>query len=137
MTALDASAAAREERLHLAAVEAGYRLTTVDDVEPERVSWLWPGRLPFGKLALLDGDPSLGKSTLTLDLAARISTGSPMPDRATLNGPRNVVLLSAEDGVGDTIRPRLETAGADLRRVHVFESVHVTDDHWRPPSLPA
>ena len=92
------------------------RLVRLSDVKPERVSWLWPGRIPFGKLTVLDGDPGLGKSTMTLDIAARLTTGSQFPDGANCE-PASVVLLSAEDGLGDTIRPRLDAAGADLSRV--------------------
>ncbi len=115
------------------------RLSTIT---PERVSWLWPGRLPVGKVVALDGDPGAGKSTMTLDLAASITTGSPLPD-----GHRpdvaDVVLLSAEDGPGDTIRPRLDAAGADPERVHLFESVRERDPddpdrlRERPVSIPA
>lgn len=90
----------------------------IAEVEPETVRWLWRGRIPLGKVTVLDGDPGLGKSVLTLDLAARVSTGSPMPDgsSADIDGPAGVVILSAEDGLSDTIRPRLDAAGADLAR---------------------
>ena len=88
----------------------------VSEVEPERVEWLWPGRLPHGKLAVLDGDPGLGKSVVTLDVAARVSAGRELPD-GQLCEPAGVVLLSAEDGLGDTIRPRLDAAGADCERI--------------------
>ena len=100
------------------AVPIKSRAVTVrmDQVEPEKVEWLWPGRIPFGKLVVLDGDPGLGKSTLTLDLAARLSTGTPFPDGSKCE-PGGVVVLSAEDGLSDTIRPRLDAAGADLSRI--------------------
>ena len=103
--------------LEAAAHPAG--IIRLSDVEPERVRWLWPGRLPLGKLAILDGDPDLGKSTVTLDVAARISTGRAMPDgsRSELDGPAGVVILSAEDDPADTIRPRLNAAGADVSRI--------------------
>lgn len=121
--------------------QEGPVLVCVADVAPERVSWLWPGRLPVGKLVTLDGDPALGKSTLMLDLGARISRGGEMPDGAPVREPGGVILMSAEDGIADTIRPRLDAAGADCRRVHVFDSVTVTDDEGRlqsrPPSIPA
>lgn len=93
------------------------------DVEPEQVEWLWPGRLPIGKLVVLDGDPGCGKSTLTLDLAAHFTTGSVLPDGYQPPHPSNVVLLSAEDGPRDTIRPRLDAAGADPARVVLVEDV--------------
>ncbi len=109
------------------------------DVPLQRVSWLWPGRIPRGKLTILDGDPGLGKSCLTLDLAARISTGSTMPDGFQLDGPAGVIVLTAEDDAGDTVRPRLEAAGADLSRVRYLPHMEVTEDGkltQRPWSLP-
>lgn len=118
-------------------------LTRLADVAPERVRWLWPGRVPLGKLTVLDGDPALGKSTLCLDLAARVSTGAPMPDGGfgDVEGPGGVVILSAEDGIGDTIRPRADAAGADPTRLHVLEHVPTLDadgqpNGARPPSIP-
>lgn len=75
------------------------------NVTPERVAWLWPGRLPLGKIVVLDGDPSVGKSTTAVDCAARVSTGTAWPDGAA-NRRGSVLLLSAEDGLADTIRPR-------------------------------
>lgn len=112
----------------------------LSDVAPERVNWLWPGRLPLGKLVMLDGDPSVGKSTLSVDIAARLTTGSPMPDGSRLASPADVVLMSAEDGAADTIRPRLDAAGGDPSRVHLFVEVADTapdgSPRRRPPSLP-
>ncbi len=98
---------------------------SVASIEAETVSWLWPGRLPAGKLVVLDGDPGLGKSTITLDIAARLTTGSPMPGETGRGVQGAVVVLSAEDGPADTIRPRLEAAGAALEAVHLAE--HVLD----------
>jgi putative DNA primase/helicase len=117
----------------------GIELATVRacHVTPERVKWLWPGRLPAGKLTTLDGDPGLGKSSITLDLTARFTTGSPLPDGHKPERPICVLLLSAEDGVADTIVPRLKVAGADLNKVTIID--HVTDaaDGPRPVELPA
>ena len=87
-------------------------------MRPEPVTWLWPGRLAAGKLALLVGDPGLGKSWITLDLAARLSAGRAMPNDAPAVPPCDVILLSAEDGLADTIRPRLDALGADVARIH-------------------
>jgi RecA-family ATPase len=85
------------------------------------VEWLWPGWLPLGKLCDLSGDPGLSKSTLLLDLAARVSTDGVMPDGS--RGVRGgVCLMSAEDGLEDTIQPRLRAAGADLANVGFFEA---------------
>lgn len=103
----------------------GAEVVVLADVEPERVFWLWPGRIPLGKLALLDGDPGLGKSSIALDVAARLSTGVPMPDgaRPDLDGPAGTVLLTAEDGLGDTVRPRLDAAGADPTRIVALRAI--------------
>jgi putative DNA primase/helicase len=94
-------------------------LQRVSELTPEAYAWLWPGRLALGKLTMLDGDPGLGKSLLALDLCARLSTGRPMPDGSAGPGPANALVLEAEDGQKDTVRPRLEALGADLERVFV------------------
>lgn len=92
------------------------------DVIAEPVRWLWPDRIPLGKVTVLDGDPGLGKSTVALDIAARVSTGAAMPDGSDgLDGA--VVIMSAEDGPADTIRPRFEAAGGDVTRVQLFAGV--------------
>jgi hypothetical protein len=111
-------------------------LVCVADVPAEPVRWLWPSRIPLGKLTVLDGDPGVGKSTLTLSIAAKVTTGSPFPDR-TRPEPADVLLLSAEDEIGDTIRPRLEAAGADLARAWVLPDVREEGEPPRPPELPA
>jgi hypothetical protein len=111
------------------------RVLRVADVQAERVCWLWPGWVPRGKVTVLDGDPGLGKSTALLDLAARISAGSTLPDELALDAVRDVLVLSAEDGIADTLRPRLEAARANLTRVHVLASVR-DDEGERAPELP-
>ena len=67
-------------------------LVRLSEVEPEEVKWLWPGRIPLGKLTILDGDPGTAKTTLALDLAARVSRGDTMPDGSEpdLDGPRGI-----------------------------------------------
>lgn len=100
------------------------KATCMADVEEEDAQHLWYRRLIQGKLAIVAGQQGLGKSMLTLDIAARITTGTSWPD--TPNEPNpvgSVVLLTAEDGLGDTIRPRLEAAGADLHKVVAVEGV--------------
>jgi len=110
-------------------------LVLVADVDREQVRWLWPGRIPLGKVTVLDGDPGTGKSTLTI--AAKVTTGSPFPDGARPERG-DVILLNAEDDIGDTIRPRLEAAGADLARCWVLPDVQPEPDRPpRPPELPA
>lgn len=108
----------------------------VADVKPERVEWLWQNRIPLGKVTVLDGDPGLGKSTLTLDLAARASRGSAMPVESAGREPAGVVLLTGEDGIADTIRPRLEAAGADLKRIVVLTAVRDAEGRPQAPMLP-
>lgn len=95
------------------------------DIHPEPIRWLWPGRIAIGKLATLAGNGGLGKSTVALDIAARVSTGRRFPDQpGEVDGsPANVILLSAEDDPADTIRPRLDAAGADPRRIHIVEAI--------------
>src|SRR5215217_468432 len=96
----------------------------VSDVETERVAWLWRGWLALGKISVLDGDPGLGKSATTLDIAARLSTGRPFPDGSECEtGAGGVLILSAEDGLADTIKPRLEAAGADTSRISSLGTV--------------
>jgi len=94
----------------------------LSDVKPEPVEWLWTSRIAAGKLTLFAGDPGLGKSQITIDIAARITTGSSWPDdgQAPVG---NVIILSAEDGIADTLRPRFEAAGGNLDRVRVVTSV--------------
>src|SRR6516225_11459229 len=107
-------------------------------VTPQRVEWLSPGRIPLSKLTIIDGDPGLGKSVLTLELAARVSRGLAMPgDEAGDNrDPADVVILSAEDGIEDTIVPRLDAAGADRSRIRALNLVPDSDGGQRLPSLP-
>ncbi|MCI0464974.1 MAG: AAA family ATPase [Gemmataceae bacterium] len=110
-------------------------LTPANQVVAQAVSWLWPKRLPLGKLLILDGDPDLGKSMLALDLCARLSTGRPFPDGSPSPGPANALVLSAEDSAADTIVPRLVRLGADTQRVFVWQ--RQDDDEVWPWRLPA
>ncbi len=96
----------------------------MSDVDPEDVDWLWKPYIPKGKLTLLEGDPAVGKTFLALQLAASISTGAPLPGPDGKPGERRkqatVLYMSAEDGLADTIRPRLDKAGADLNYIFVL-----------------
>jgi hypothetical protein len=114
----------REARAARREASTGPVVRMASDVAPERVSWLWDGWLPGGKLVVLDGDPSLGKSTLSIDLASRITTGAHWPDGSQGCVPGGVVLASAEDGAADTTVPRLIAAGADLERVAIIDGVN-------------
>lgn len=94
------------------------------DIEMCEVSWLWPARIPLGKLSVLAGDAKLGKSLLTLDIAARVSRGTPWPDaRDTRREPGGVILFSAEDDPADTVVPRLHSAAADLNNIVIASGV--------------
>jgi hypothetical protein len=108
---------------------------TLSTVEPERVVWMSPGRIPLGKVTVVEGDPGVGKTTLLLDLAARVTHGHGLPGDPPF-APADVVILTGEDGLGDTIRPRLEAAGADLTRVHALEGVIGQDGQPQGVTLP-
>src|SRR5262245_53937750 len=109
---------------------------TMDQIKPEKIEWLWRNRIPLKYLTTVDGDPGIGKSYLTLAVAAAVTTGNPLPggDKST---PANVFLLSMEDGLADTIRPRLDQLGADVSRVVVpnpkrgFITAFLNDDFIR------
>jgi putative DNA primase/helicase len=122
-----------------------YYMHCAADHPAEKVKWLWPGRIPLGKVTLLSGDPGTGKSLLTIDIASRVSRGAPWPDEkvesqetraesqnassgsglSTLSSrlPGSVLILSIEDDLADTIRPRLDAAGADPNRVFVLSDI--------------
>ncbi len=93
------------------------------EIELEPVDWLWPGRLAIGKHTCVAGDPGTGKSQLSMAIAATVTMGGAWPcdEGRSLQG--SVIVLSAEDGAGDTIVPRLHAAEADLGRVHIVSSV--------------
>jgi RecA-family ATPase len=108
-------------------VQTGRRpeVVCLADVEPEDVDWLWQPYIPKGKLTILEGDPGAGKTWLALQLAAIITKGDPFPDAAdgclrARRAPGTVVYLSAEDGLADTLRPRLDSAGADPSKVYAL-----------------
>lgn len=96
----------------------------MSDIEPEEVSYLWEPYIPKRKLTLLEGDPGGGKTFLALQVAAAISAGFPLPGpdgRPTeKREPGKVLYMSAEDGLADTLRPRLDTMGADPENIHVL-----------------
>jgi hypothetical protein len=109
-------------------------VTRISEIAARPLEWLWGGRIPMGMVTILDGDPGLGKSLITLDLAARVSTGWPMPDGSGQRSPRGVVILSAEDDPARTIRPRLEAVGADLDRMAML-AIREPDGTLRDPTI--
>jgi hypothetical protein len=110
-------------------------VVALSQIVPERLRWLSPGRLAAGKLTIFDGDPGLGKSTLLCEFAARISRGEPLPGGAA-GPPRPVLLMSAEDDPYDTIRPRIDAAGGDPRRVIAFATLPGHDSPGTLGSIP-
>jgi hypothetical protein len=101
----------------------GAVLRCFSDIAAKPLCWLWPGRIPLGKQTLLAGDPGLGKSLVALDIVARVTRGTTWPDNTALEHPGSAIILSSEDDPADTIRPRLEAAGADLSKVQHLQAV--------------
>jgi len=101
----------------------GLKTINCGDVEPENITWLWRDRIPEGKLTFIIGDPGVGKSFLTADLAKHVTTGEGWPDTPHGSVEKgSVILLNAEDGLADTIVRRLEWAGADRSKVTFVEA---------------
>jgi hypothetical protein len=109
----------------------------LSDVAPEKVEWLWPGRVAIGKLTMIAGEPGLGKSQLSIAIAAAVTTGAAWPDRSGCAPAGDVIILSAEDGVADTIRPRFDAAGGDASKVTVIRSTASGDGRRRSFDLGA
>jgi hypothetical protein len=104
-----------EEPLH-ADSDFGFKAPKFRHTKRREIEWLWPGVIPKGMLSLIGGKQGLGKSFLICDLAARISTGRPMPDGST-RPPGNVLLLAREDDANCVLLPRIESARADTDRI--------------------
>lgn len=101
-------------------------------VEKQEVEWLWYPYIPYGKLTLLQGDPGDGKSTFMINIASALTRGGLLPDGKKLEQIGNVIYQGAEDNVGDTIKPRLEEAGADCDKSinseeHPFQSLMIEE----------
>ncbi len=102
-------------------------LIRLSSVQSEKVRFLMEPYLPIGKITLMDGDPGSGKTTIALAIGAAVTKGKGAPNMAPRD-PANVLLLSCEDGLSDTIRPRLEAMGADLDRVFSIHKPFSFDD---------
>jgi hypothetical protein len=109
------------DRHHESAAD-GPVLVNLSDVEPEEVTWLWPARVARRKLNLIVGDPDLGKSKVTLDIASCVTTGQRWPDGGRA-AHGHVVILTAEDGLADTVRPRVDALRGDASEVTVLQAV--------------
>jgi len=100
---------------------------TLDTVQAKKIEWLWPNRIPLGKYTEIIGYPGIGKTVLHCNLMARVSSGQNCPDCDVPMGPGGVVFMTAEDDAADTIKPRLDAAGADCSRIRLVESVGARD----------
>lgn len=100
------------------------------------VPWLWPGRIPLGMTACFAGEPGVGKSMLSLWLAAQVSRGI-VPGTSDTCEPGSVLLITREDSKNRTIRPRLDSLGADIAKVHDFTIIDGDTGEESPVSLPA
>ena len=100
------------------------KIIRMSDVELTPVEWLWKPYLPFGKLSVLQGNPGEGKTYFAMHLAAAYTNGKLLPNMERME-PFNVIYQTAEDGLGDTVKPRLIEAGADLDRVLVIDDSEV------------
>ena len=109
------------------------KLIHMEDVVSKEVEWLWYPYIPYGKITIIEGDPGEGKTTLVLKLAAALSRGLPLPcDDDKEYEPIHIIYQTAEDGIEDTIKPRLEKAGADCSMIRVIDETDkellMTDD---------
>lgn len=114
-------------------------LQRLSNVEAEPVTWLWPNWLPLGQVVVLDGDPGQGKSAFTLDIAARGSRGWKMPDgsRGSVKDPWDTIVLTYEDDAASTVRPRIEAAKGNPKRIRYVTGISTPGSKDKlPPSLP-
>lgn len=109
-------------------------LICLADVEPAEVPWLWPGRIPLGRMSLLVGRPGAGKSFLTCDIAARLSRGREWPDGGVAP-TGGTLFICAEDDPADTVVPRLNGAGADRQRVHMLRAAKLVESSGKESSV--
>lgn len=92
-------------------------------ISPEILSWLWPNRIPFGKLTLFAGHPGVGKGMATMYISACATKGFGWHDCKNINAPAEVLIFSSEDAAEDTLVPRLMAADADMEKVMIVSSV--------------
>lgn len=97
------------------------KLIHMSEIESEEVSWLWYPFIPYGKLTIVQGDPGDGKTTFVLNVAAKLSKGEALDEAMKCEEPIHIIYQTAEDGLADTVKPRLEKAGADCTRISVID----------------
>ena len=101
--------------------KAELKLIRLSEVESQEVEWLWYPFIPYGKLTIIQGDPGDGKTTLVLNIAAKLSKGEGIDEAMEVSEPLNIIYQTAEDGLADTVKPRLEFAGADCEKIVVID----------------
>ena len=106
---------------------AELKIISMDEVQSKKVNWLWYPYIPYGKITIIQGDPGEGKTTLALRLAALLSKGEPLPYDDTEREPVKIIYQTAEDGLEDTIKPRLEAAEADCTQIKVIDETGAAD----------
>lgn len=97
------------------------KLIRMLEVQSQGIEWLWFPFIPYGKLTIIQGDPGDGKTTFVLNVAAELSKGIGLDEDMKLSEPMNIIYQTAEDGLADTVKPRLELAGADSERIAVID----------------
>ena len=97
------------------------KMIKMSEVQSQEIEWLWYSFIPYGKLTIVQGDPGDGKTTLILNIAAKLSKGEELDNDMKLTEPMNIIYQTAEDGLADTVKPRLEKAGADCERIVVID----------------
>ena len=96
------------------------KMIRMSEVQSQEIEWLWYPFIPYGKLTIIQGNPGEGKTYFAMRLAAACTNRKPLPGMETLE-PFNIIYQTAEDGLGDTVKPRLIEADADLERVLVID----------------
>lgn len=97
------------------------KIINMSEVQSQEIKWLWYPFIAYGKTSIVQGDPGDGKSTLILNIAAKLSRGERLEPEMNIDKPVNVIYQTAEDGLADTVKPRLEQAGADCSRISIID----------------
>lgn len=102
------------------------KLIKMSEVQSQEIQWLWFPFIPYGKLTIIQGDPGDGKTTLVLNIAAQLSKSKGLDGDMEVSEPMNIIYQTAEDGLADTVKPRLESAGADCEKIAVIDESEKT-----------